>query len=392
MESNKNDAATCEMKSKPQSYVIFDTETTGLPGPYGNPKITELCLLGIHRDDMFEDGVAVPRIVNKLQLCLNPRKQMSPGSSMLTGLFNDALDRQQPFNSETVAVIRGFLQTQAQPTCLIAHNGDKFDFALLAAQLRKVNETLPDDMLCADSLLAFREIDPPADRPRSPAEVRGQTWEISEVTPGKRQNSDEQLHIPKKPKKDFDKTQSLFENIRREKAARQLYKDEANSSVADDRVSLDKADCLSENNYVEASSSFKTYSKSSVPTVPVSRNVSNMMPKEQKEVSVLSSCSSQSQDTSVTLHNVRSDKMASETENNTNSAHSTILSEDTPNPQTHNMCNRTGSEAGQQPTPLKPDAVTTQLHIRVSKQLMTRTQNRSWTPKEVFWMRIYCWP
>ncbi|XP_067662537.1 uncharacterized protein [Haliotis asinina] len=373
MESNQNDAVTCGMKTKPQSYVIFDTETTGLPGPYGNPKITELCLLGIHRDDMFEDGVAVPRIVNKLRLCLNPRKQVSPGSSMLTGLFNDALDRQHPFNSEIVAVIRGFLETQAHPTCLIAHNGDKFDFPLLAAQLRKVNESLPHDMLCADSLLAFREIDPPTERPMSPAEVRGQTWEVSEVTPGKRQNSDEQLHIPKKPKKDFDQTQSLFENIRRGKAARQLYKDEAYSSVTEHKVSPDKAVSLSGEDYVEASSSsVRNNSKSSVPTVPVFRNVCNVMPMVQEDVS---NCPSLSQDTSVTVHNVRSDKMASETENHTNSINSTILSQDTSNPQTRNMCIRTGSEAGHQQTPSQPDAATTELHISVSTTIKdTETQ------------------
>ncbi|XP_071096514.1 serine-rich adhesin for platelets-like [Haliotis cracherodii] len=345
MESNKPDAeATCEMKSKPQSYVIFDTETTGLPGPYGNPKITELCLLGVHRDDMFEDGVTVPRIVNKLQLCLNPQKQVSPGSSMLTGLFNDALDRQQPFNSEIVAVIRGFLQTQAQPTCLIAHNGDKFDFPLLAAQLEKVDETLPHDILCADSLLAFREIDPP-DTPRSPAEVRAQTWEIAEVTPGKRQNSDDQSDIPKKPKKDFSKTQSLFENIKREKAARQLYKEEANGSVTGGRKSLEKAVSLSKTNEVDASS-FRENFKSSIHT----DSVCKVTPEVAKDlVNVLSPCSNRSQDTCVTLS--RSDKVASETVNNPNSVQSTTMSRNTTKPQIHNRGRRTGSEASQHPRP-----------------------------------------
>ncbi|XP_046362193.2 serine-rich adhesin for platelets-like [Haliotis rufescens] len=342
MESNKTDAeATCEMKSKPQSYVIFDTETTGLPGPYGNPKITELCLLGVHRDDMFEDGVTVPRIVSKLQLCLNPQKQVSPGSSMLTGLFNDALDRQQPFNSEIVAVIRGFLQTQAQPTCLIAHNGDKFDFPLLAAQLEKVDETLPHDILCADSLLAFREIDPP-DTPRSPAEVRGQTWEITEVTPGKRQNSDDQSDIPKKPQKDFSKTQSLFENINREKAARQLYKEEANGSVTGGRKSLEKAVSLSKTNEVDASS-FRENFKSSIHT----DSVCKLTPEVAKDlVNVLSPCSNRSQDTCVTR--TRSDKVASETVNNSNSVQSTTT---TSKPQIHNRGRRTGSEASQHPRP-----------------------------------------
>lgn len=45
-----------------------------------------------------------------------------------------------------------------KPLCLVAHNGNRFDFPLLRKELFKANGALPEDILCVDSLEAFRYI------------------------------------------------------------------------------------------------------------------------------------------------------------------------------------------------------------------------------------------
>ena len=52
-----------------------------------------------------------------------------------------------------------FLQQLQQPVCLIAHNGDKFDFPLLKKQFDIFDGIIPPTILCCDSLTVFREID-----------------------------------------------------------------------------------------------------------------------------------------------------------------------------------------------------------------------------------------
>ena len=43
--------------------------------------------------------------------------------------------------------------------CLLAHNGKRFDFAVLKDKLDKIGKKLMPDLLCADTLEAFRNID-----------------------------------------------------------------------------------------------------------------------------------------------------------------------------------------------------------------------------------------
>ena len=42
--------------------------------------------------------------------------------------------------------------------CLVAHNGDLYDFPLLKAELEKAGIALPPDTLCADSYVGIKEI------------------------------------------------------------------------------------------------------------------------------------------------------------------------------------------------------------------------------------------
>ena len=62
---------------------------------------------------------------------------------------------------DQASLISGFLTSQPQPSCIIAHNGHQFDFPILQAELRNANHALPSDaeIWCADSLEAFRVLD-----------------------------------------------------------------------------------------------------------------------------------------------------------------------------------------------------------------------------------------
>lgn len=46
-----------------------------------------------------------------------------------------------------------------KPICFVAHNGNRFDFPILRTEIEKTGNCLPDDILCVDSLVAFRNID-----------------------------------------------------------------------------------------------------------------------------------------------------------------------------------------------------------------------------------------
>lgn len=143
---------------KMSSIVFLDFEATGLLGPAQHPRITELCLLAVHRDDLYM-GTSFPRVVNKLTLCLNPKKPIQMMSSQITGLYNDNLERQRDFSDDTVSLINGFLSHLEQPVCLVAHYGNGYDFPLLKAELNRIKQSLRNNIYCVDSLEVFRTLD-----------------------------------------------------------------------------------------------------------------------------------------------------------------------------------------------------------------------------------------
>ena len=53
----------------------------------------------------------------------------------ITGLSNDLLENQSRFKPESVNLLKLFLENLPQPICLVAHNGSRYDYPLLQAEL-----------------------------------------------------------------------------------------------------------------------------------------------------------------------------------------------------------------------------------------------------------------
>ncbi|KAM9100437.1 three-prime repair exonuclease 1 [Sarcophilus harrisii] len=155
-----------------ETLVILDLEATGLP--FSQPKVTELCLVAIHRHALEGPQAAPPtgapcqvppppRVTDKLCVCVAPGKACSAAASSLTGLNTAMLTahRRPRFDSGLGGLLQAFLQRQPPPVCLVAHNGDRFDFPLLQAEL--VGAGLGTDALsgvfCVDSIAALRALD-----------------------------------------------------------------------------------------------------------------------------------------------------------------------------------------------------------------------------------------
>uniref|UniRef100_F6U4Q1 exodeoxyribonuclease III n=1 Tax=Monodelphis domestica TaxID=13616 RepID=F6U4Q1_MONDO len=155
-----------------ETLVFMDLEATGLP--FSQPKVTELCLVAIHRHALEASQQApppggassvppTPRVADKLCLCVAPGKACSAAASSLTGLNTAMLTahRRGPFDSALADLLQAFLRRQRPPLCLVAHNGDRFDFPLLQAELSAAG--LGTDALsgafCADSITALRALD-----------------------------------------------------------------------------------------------------------------------------------------------------------------------------------------------------------------------------------------
>uniref|UniRef100_A0A1B6EAM9 Exonuclease domain-containing protein n=2 Tax=Clastoptera arizonana TaxID=38151 RepID=A0A1B6EAM9_9HEMI len=151
-----------------RTYVILDLETTSLPGLDGNTtKITEIALISVLRQHIiqtFYDNKLnssdkldyLPRTINKLNECINPCKKISDRASKLTGLTNKNLECHRPFDEVLFNLLQFFFDRLDKPICIIAHNGFKFDFPILQAELHHIKKMFPDDLLCIDSIPAFK--------------------------------------------------------------------------------------------------------------------------------------------------------------------------------------------------------------------------------------------
>lgn len=163
-----------------QTLIFLDLEATGLP--FSQPKITELCLLAVHRRALESPPSPQgppptvpppPRVVDKLSLCVAPGKACSPAASEITGLSTEALAAhgRQGFDAGLAGLLRAFLQRQPQPRCLVAHNGDRYDFPLLQAELAALGlASALDGTFCVDSIAALKALEqagsPPTEGPR----------------------------------------------------------------------------------------------------------------------------------------------------------------------------------------------------------------------------------
>ncbi|XP_035299874.1 three-prime repair exonuclease 1 isoform X2 [Cricetulus griseus] len=152
-----------------QTLIFLDLEATGLP--FSQPKITELCLLAVHRCALENTSISAgqpppvpkpPRVVDKLSLCIAPGKACSPAASEITGLNTAELEAngRQPFDDSLANLLQAFLQRQPQPCCLVAHNGDRYDFPLLQAELAMLTIRSPlDGTFCVDSIAALKALE-----------------------------------------------------------------------------------------------------------------------------------------------------------------------------------------------------------------------------------------
>lgn len=152
-----------------QTLIFLDLEATGLP--YSQPKITELCLLAVHRHALENSSMSEgqpppvpkpPRVVDKLSLCIAPGKPCSSGASEITGLTTAGLEAhgRQRFDDNLATLLQVFLQRQPQPCCLVAHNGDRYDFPLLQAELASLSVISPlDGTFCVDSIAALKTLE-----------------------------------------------------------------------------------------------------------------------------------------------------------------------------------------------------------------------------------------
>ena len=65
----------------------------------------------------------MPRVLNKLTLCVYPMATIMPEVSRLTGLDNYNLIDQSRFDKGTADLLKVFLSRLPFPVCLVAHNG-----------------------------------------------------------------------------------------------------------------------------------------------------------------------------------------------------------------------------------------------------------------------------
>ncbi|XP_072178697.1 three prime repair exonuclease 2-like [Diadema setosum] len=156
-----------------RSFAFLDLETTGL----AEAKITELSIAVVHREDLLSahsrvvhtgngervepQSLRLPRIVDSLNLCFDPNKEITEDASNMTGLCNEDLCRSKKmvFEKHAVDAVNALLSRQEKPVCLVAHNGDKFDFLVLRRELEGLSLHLDPDVLSVDTLPAFRHFD-----------------------------------------------------------------------------------------------------------------------------------------------------------------------------------------------------------------------------------------
>ena len=158
--------------SEIKTLVYCELEATGLKNS-GRPRISELSLVAVNIEDVLElhskikirllesthhiDSI-LPRVMNKLSVCVYPMSVIRPEVTDITGLDNYNLSGQSTFDKSTGELINNFLAHLPGPLCLFAHNGDRYDFPLLKAELDKAKTTLLTTTLCVDSYVGIQEI------------------------------------------------------------------------------------------------------------------------------------------------------------------------------------------------------------------------------------------
>lgn len=159
-----------------KTLVFFDLETTGLPSAYQPVSITELAMVAVDREHFLNQDKPDFRVMNKLTLCLKPQNSMHPMAVKKSGLTPGLLKSRCLFR-EALPAIRAFLSTLTPPVCLLAHNGDGFDFPILMGELKAAGNGDVESVLgvagltCCDTLKAGHAVWPVL--PPAPKRGRG---------------------------------------------------------------------------------------------------------------------------------------------------------------------------------------------------------------------------
>lgn len=83
---------------------------------------------------------------------------MNINNDTILGLSKHLLKHQSSFSSNVVETIEKFLNLHKNPICLVAHNGDSFDYPILRAEINNVGGKFSNDILCIDSLECYKDL------------------------------------------------------------------------------------------------------------------------------------------------------------------------------------------------------------------------------------------
>lgn len=146
-----------------KTFAVLDIETNTLPECGRQIWITELSIAAFSKKDFIESSLTqekgIPRILNKMHIVLRPLGAIDSYAENITGLNNYILEDESPFNENTCDMINSFLEHLQQPVCLVAFNGNAFDFKILKEHFRRKKKRLPENLLTVDSWEAFKIID-----------------------------------------------------------------------------------------------------------------------------------------------------------------------------------------------------------------------------------------
>ena len=161
------------------TLVYIDLEATGLKSS-GKPRITEISLVAVSKQDVLDlheksmnlvksdkyvekrmsqnDALMLPRVLNKMTICVYPMATIIPVVSIITGLDNYNLTSQASFDKNTGDLLCNFLDRLPSSVCLVAHNEKLYVFLLFKAELEKASSKFSSTVLCVDSYLGIKDI------------------------------------------------------------------------------------------------------------------------------------------------------------------------------------------------------------------------------------------
>jgi hypothetical protein len=128
---------------------------------FNKTKITQLSIISVSVENFvkIKDSNEDIKVMHKLNLYFNPCKRIALEASAITGLTNELLENEKKFDMNALNLLISFFNQLQAPICLIAHNGNLFDFKILKTEVDRLKSSLPDSIYCCDSLQIFRKID-----------------------------------------------------------------------------------------------------------------------------------------------------------------------------------------------------------------------------------------